>query len=74
MARWYDRYGISIMWQDILTAVALYLVIEGMIPFISPENFRRTVARIATLGDNNLRLAGLVAMASGLILLYIVRS
>ncbi len=62
------------MWQDILTAVALYLVIEGMIPFISPANFRRTVARIATLGDNNLRLAGLVAMAAGLILLYIVRS
>lgn len=62
------------MWQDIFTAFALYLIIEGMIPFVSPGSFRKTVARIATLGDNNLRLAGLVAMAAGLILLYVVRS
>jgi uncharacterized protein YjeT (DUF2065 family) len=62
------------MWQDIFTAFALYLIIEGMIPFVSPANFRKTVTRIAQLGDNNLRLAGLVAMAAGLILLYIVRS
>lgn len=61
------------MWQDIFTAFALYLIIEGMIPFISPANFRKTVARIAALGDNNLRIAGLVAMAAGLLLLYFVR-
>ncbi len=62
------------MWQDIFTAFALYLIIEGMIPFVSPANFRKTVARIATLGDSNLRVAGLVAMAAGLLLLYIVRT
>lgn len=62
------------MWQDIFTAVALYLIIEGMIPFVSPENFRKTVARMAALGDNNLRLAGAFAMALGLILLYAIRS
>ncbi len=62
------------MWQDIFTAFALYLIIEGMIPFISPGGFRRTVARIAVLGDNNLRLAGLVAMGSGLLLLFFIRS
>ena len=62
------------MWQDIFTAFALYLIIEGMIPFISPANFRKTVARIAELGDNNLRIAGLVAMAAGLLLLYFVRN
>lgn len=62
------------MWQDIFTAFALYLIIEGMIPFVSPVNFRKTVARIALLGDNGLRMAGLVAMAGGLLLLFIVRS
>jgi len=62
------------MWQDIFTAVALYLVIEGMIPFVSPGRFRRTVERIAMLGDNNLRTAGLVAMAAGLLILFVVRS
>ena len=62
------------MWQDIFTAFALYLIIEGMIPFVSPSNFRKTVARIAMLGDNNLRIAGLVAMAAGVLLLYVIRS
>lgn len=62
------------MWQDILTAFALYLIIEGMIPFISPANFRKTVARIAMLGDNSLRIAGLVAMGAGLMLLFFIRS
>ena len=25
------------MWQDIFTAFALYLIIEGMIPFVNPR-------------------------------------
>lgn len=61
------------MWQDILTAFALYLVIEGMIPFVNPDGFRRAVSQIAQLGDNNLRLAGLAAMVAGLLLLFLVR-
>jgi uncharacterized protein YjeT (DUF2065 family) len=62
------------MWQDILTAFALYLIIEGMIPFVGPRRFRRTVEQIGKLNDNNLRMAGLIAMSAGLILLFIVRS
>jgi uncharacterized protein YjeT (DUF2065 family) len=61
------------MWQDILTAVSLYLIIEGMIPFVNPGGFRRAVSQIARLGDNNLRLAGLAAMAAGVVLLFVVR-
>ena len=62
------------MWQDVLTAVALYLIIEGMIPFVGPQRFRRSVEQIAKLSDNNLRTAGLVAMAAGLLLLFVVRA
>lgn len=62
------------MWQDILTAFALYLIIEGMIPFVGPQRFRRTVERIGKLSDSNLRSMGLVAMGAGLLLLFIVRS
>ncbi len=61
------------MWQDILTAFSLYLIIEGMIPFIGPNLFRQTVARIATLDDNSLRLSGLTVMALGLLMLFVVR-
>jgi len=61
------------MWQDILTAFALYLIIEGMIPFVGPNLFRQTVARIALLDDNRLRASGLAVMAAGLIMLFVVR-
>jgi uncharacterized protein YjeT (DUF2065 family) len=61
------------MWQDILTAFSLYLIIEGMIPFINPAFFRRAVSRIAELGDNNLRITGLTVMGIGLLMLFVVR-
>ena len=61
------------MWQDILTAFSLYLIIEGMIPFIGPDLFRRTVARFAELNDNHLRATGLTIMTTGLLLLFVVR-
>ncbi len=62
------------MWQDVLTAFALYLIIEGMIPFVGPDFFRRTVARLAELDDNHLRTTALTIMATGLLLLFVVRS
>ncbi|MEM7502064.1 MAG: DUF2065 family protein [Pseudomonadota bacterium] len=61
------------MWQDILTAVSLYLIIEGMIPFINPDGFRRAASMISQFGDNNLRMIGLVTMGAGLLLLFLVR-
>lgn len=61
------------IWTEILTALALVLVLEGMLPFISPSNYRRMVAEITRLGDNSIRNVGLVVMIAGLLLLFIVR-
>ena len=61
------------MWQDILTAFALYLIIEGMIPFVGPDFFRQTVAKLSALNDNHLRATGLTIMATGVLLLFVVR-
>jgi uncharacterized protein YjeT (DUF2065 family) len=60
-------------WQEILTAIALVLVIEGMLPFIGPSKYRELVAQIARLGDNQIRTFGLTSMIAGLLLLFIVR-
>lgn len=60
-------------WTEILTAVALLLVIEGMLPFIGPGKYRQLVAQIARLSDNHLRTVGLMSMIAGLLLLYFVR-
>lgn len=61
-------------WTEILTAVALLLVIEGLLPFIGPDRYKQLVAQLARLSDNQLRMFGLSAMISGLLLLFIVRS
>ncbi|MBT8091999.1 MAG: DUF2065 domain-containing protein [Gammaproteobacteria bacterium] len=60
-------------WTEILTALALVLVIEGMLPFISPSRYRRMVAEVTRLSDNNIRNIGLVVMIAGLLLLFFVR-
>ena len=60
-------------WQEILTAVALVLVIEGLLPFIGPGKYRELVVQIAQLGDNQIRTFGLTSMIAGLVLLYFVR-
>ena len=61
-------------WTEILTAVALVLIIEGMVPFVGPGKYRQIVAQMAQLSDNHLRTVGLVVMIAGLVLLFIVRS
>jgi uncharacterized protein YjeT (DUF2065 family) len=61
------------VWTEILTALALVLVLEGMLPFISPSRYRRMVAEITRLGDNHIRNIGLVVMIAGLLLLFVVR-
>jgi len=60
-------------WDDFLTALALYLVIEGALPFLSPEGWRRSIALINALSARALRLFGLGSMIAGLALLLVVR-
>jgi uncharacterized protein YjeT (DUF2065 family) len=61
-------------WTEILTACALLLVLEGILPFVGPGRYRQLVAQIVRLGDNQLRTAGLMAMVAGLVLLFFIRS
>ena len=60
-------------WGDLLAAFALYLIIEGLLPFISPRNWKQSVAMIAELGDKQLRIFGLISMIAGAMLLAFVR-
>ena len=62
------------IWTEILTALALVLVIEGLLPFASPGRYRQMVAQIVGMSDNNIRAVGLIVIVIGLALLFIVRS
>jgi uncharacterized protein YjeT (DUF2065 family) len=49
------------------------LIIEGMLPFISPKKYRQMVAEISQLGDNQIRNIGLVVMIIGVLVLFLMR-
>ena len=61
------------MWGNLLDAFALLLVLEGIMPFLSPSSVRRLLARLNELGDGSLRFAGLASMVIGVVLLYLGR-
>ncbi|GAB5415134.1 MAG: DUF2065 domain-containing protein [Congregibacter sp.] len=59
-------------WQVLPIAMALVFVIEGMLPFISPQRWRTMIASIAGLDDASIRRFGLGSMLLGIALLYLV--
>ena len=61
------------MLTDILTALALVLVIEGLLPFASPALYRAAVQEMAAMPFARLRLVGLSSMIAGVVLLTLVR-
>jgi uncharacterized protein YjeT (DUF2065 family) len=61
------------MWTELLTAVALVFVLEGIMPFIHPNGLRRVMMLASQLDDATLRFIGLSSMLIGIILLYLVR-
>ena len=55
-------------------AFALYLVIEGTLPFINPAAAQRLMARLSKAEPAQLRWGGLISMVLGLALLWMVRN
>jgi hypothetical protein len=53
----------------LITAIALVLVIEGLLPFLAPSAWRETFRRILQLSDGQIRFFGLTSMIIGLLLL-----
>ena len=60
-------------WDDLFAALALVLIIEGIMPFANPEGARRVCAMFAQLDDRYLRIGGLASMAIGAAALYFLR-
>jgi uncharacterized protein YjeT (DUF2065 family) len=61
------------MSNTLLTAFALMLVIEGVLPFLVPALWRETFRRLTEMSDGHIRFIGLTSMLAGLLLLYIAR-
>lgn len=61
------------MVTTLLTAFALMLVLEGLLPFIAPKAWRDTFRRITELADGQIRFLGLSSILVGVVLLLILK-
>lgn len=61
------------MLETLLIALGLMLVLEGVLPFLSPRIWRQTFLRITQLADGQLRFMGLTSMLVGLLILIFTR-
>lgn len=67
----------QISWDELARyvcgAFALYLVLEGVLPFLNPSAAQRLMLRMSQMSTNQLRWGGLVSMAMGVGLLWVAR-
>ena len=59
--------------NDLLVALGLFLVMEGMAPFLNPQGLKRALAKLLEVRDRELRIAGLGSMLVGVVILFLVR-
>ncbi len=59
------------MGELLLGALALMLVFEGLLPFLSPGLWRQVFERATRMSDGQIRFMGLSSMLVGLILLFV---
>ncbi len=60
------------MWADLLRALALVMVLEGLMPFLMPDRWREMMARLCTVDSRSLRLFGGAIVAIGVVMLQFV--
>lgn len=58
----------------LLTAVALMLVFEGILPFLAPGLWRETFRKLTEMSDGQIRFIGLTSMLVGLLILFVVKT
>ena len=63
----------SVNLTDLLAALGLFLVLEGIAPFLNPGAVKRALARLLQVQDRELRIAGLGSMLVGIVILFLVR-
>jgi len=63
----------NINFSDLLAAIALVFIFEGLMPFLNPQGVRKFFLMFSQLDNQKLRFLGITSMLFGLLILYIVR-
>lgn len=59
-------------WHDLLNAIALLLILEGILPFANPGSIKNIYRAMQEMPERSLRMVGLGSILAGLLLLYLV--
>lgn len=59
-------------WGDLGIGIALVLIIEGLLPFLSPSRYKNMLDLVSSISQNRIRVGGAVCMVFGVILLYLI--
>jgi uncharacterized protein len=59
--------------MDLLTALALVLVLEGMLWAVSPDGMKRAAMVALAMENQQLRVAGVLAVALGVLMVWLMR-
>lgn len=62
----------NIGWHDLLTALALLLIMEGLLPFASPATIKKAYEQFISYPEKTLRIVGLMSIIAGILLLFLV--
>ncbi len=61
-------------WENFFVGVCLFLIFEGIMPFISPDKYKEYIKKIAETEDGKLRIYGLVSMVLGIVVLFLINA
>lgn len=61
------------MWNEILIAGALMLVLEGILPILNPKSFKQMMFNASQMSEQQLRWTGIISMVIGAIAIYVLK-
>jgi hypothetical protein len=57
---------------ELLIGLAFLLIFEGLLPFISPQFFKKAASQLEDLGESTVRVIGFILLISGALILYLI--
>ena len=61
------------MWNEIIIAGALMLVLEGILQILNPKSFKQMMFSASQMSDQQLRWTGIISMVIGAVAVYVLK-
>jgi hypothetical protein len=59
--------------NEVLFAISVFLILEGLVPFISPRLYKYLLSQMLTSTENSIRVTGLILIILGVLLMNLLR-